>query len=42
MSYVYITGDKHGNYHDVAWFSSFNQTTKDDVLIILGDNGVNY
>lgn len=42
MSYVYITGDKHGNYHDVVWFSSFNQTTKDDVLIVLGDNGVNY
>lgn len=42
MSHVYITGDKHGSYADVAQFAYFAQTTKDDVLIVLGDNGVNY
>ena len=42
MSRVYITGDKHGDYSSVNRFISFAQPTKDDVLIVLGDNGVNY
>lgn len=39
---VYITGDKHGAYEDVFEFSYKYKTTRDDVLIILGDAGINY
>lgn len=39
---VYITGDKHRDYDDVALFCKEHSTTKDDLLIVLGDNGVNY
>lgn len=42
----YITGDKHGNYFnldfDLVSFCNKLNTTKDDVLIILGDAGINY
>lgn len=38
----YITGDKHGTYANVKAFCKKHNTTKDDVLIILGDNGINY
>lgn len=39
---IYITGDKHGDYQNVERFCYENNTTKDDLLIVLGDNGVNY
>lgn len=39
---IYITGDKHGNFDSIEDFCSRNNTTKDDVLIVLGDLGVNY
>lgn len=39
---IYITGDKHGDFKDVFIFCYNNQTTKDDILIILGDAGINY
>lgn len=39
---IYITGDKHGNYSDIFAFCDKFKTTKDDVLIILGDAGINY
>lgn len=42
MPHVYVTGDKHGDYKEVErWCLKWN-TTKDDLLIVLGDNGVNY
>lgn len=42
MGHVYITGDKHGDYKYVEqWCLRWN-TSKDDLLIVLGDNGVNY
>lgn len=39
---VYITGDTHGNFERIEYFCQDNQTTKDDILIILGDAGINY
>ena len=39
---IYITGDKHGNFHSIEKFCKENKTTKQDVLIILGDSGLNY
>lgn len=42
MSHVFITGDRHGDYKDIEHFCLKWNTSKDDVLIVLGDNGVNY
>ena len=39
---IYITGDKHAEYIDVYNFCKKNNTKKDDILIILGDAGINY
>ena len=39
---IYITGDTHGSFNRVADFCRENQTTKDDILIILGDAGINF
>lgn len=39
---VYITGDTHGNFNRIKNFCARNNTTKNDVLIILGDAGINY
>ena len=39
---IYITGDTHGDFRRVAAFCDKVKSTKDDVLIILGDAGINY
>jgi len=39
---VYITGDKHGDYDQVIEFCYKNNTSKNDIMIILGDAGINY
>ena len=39
---VYITGDKHGDYDQVFGFCYKNNTSKNDIMIILGDAGINY
>lgn len=39
---IYITGDTHGDFTSIMWFLYNTKTTKDDVLIILGDVGINY
>ena len=39
---IYITGDKHGRFEPIEYFCDKYKTTKDDVLIVLGDLGVNY
>ena len=39
---IYITGDKHGDYTDVFGFCKKYKTSKNDLLIILGDAGINY
>jgi len=38
----YITGDKHGCFESIGIFCQTHQTTTDDVLIILGDAGINF
>ena len=40
--HFYITGDTHGNFNRIEEFCSENDTTKEDVMIILGDAGINY
>jgi len=37
-----ITGDKHGDFRRIDALCSLASTTKDDLLIILGDAGINY
>lgn len=39
---IYITGDTHGEFSRIEKFCHVFQTTKDDILIILGDAGINY
>ena len=39
---IYITGDKHREFDSVAKFCFEMETTKDDILIILGDAGINF
>lgn len=39
---VYITGDTHGVFDRVVDFCEENGTTTDDILIILGDAGINF
>lgn len=37
---IYITGDTHGDFSRIERFTK--QTSKDDIMIILGDSGINY
>lgn len=39
---IYITGDKHGDYRSVFDFCSKHVTTREDIMIVLGDAGINY
>ena len=39
---IYITGDTHGSFYRVRDFCRSNNTTTDDVMVILGDAGINY
>lgn len=39
---IYITGDVHAKFSPIAEFCDHFKTTKDDVLIILGDAGINF
>ena len=39
---IYITGDTHRDFRRVETFCNVTETTKDDILIILGDAGINY
>ena len=38
----YITGDKHRNFQTVELFCKEVKTCKSDILIVLGDAGINY
>ena len=38
----YITGDTHGKFDRIKMFCDENKTTKEDIMIILGDAGINY
>ena len=37
---IYITGDKHGDFTNV--FNQSNIFKKEDILMVLGDSGINY
>ena len=39
---IYITGDKHADFEEVFNFCYKTGTTTDDILIVLGDSGINY
>lgn len=39
---IYITGDTHGRFSRILKFCEEHETTVDDILIILGDAGINY
>lgn len=39
---IYITGDTHRDFTRIWHFAERMQTTKEDVLVILGDSGLNY
>jgi len=39
---IYVTGDTHGKFKHIEDFTQRFQTNKQDVLIILGDVGLNY
>lgn len=39
---IYITGDTHRNFDRIEYFCDSMKTTKDDLMIILGDAGINY
>ena len=40
--HYYITGDTHGDFSRIAEFCETNGTDTEDVMIILGDAGINY
>lgn len=45
MSYksrIFITADTHRNFDKIEWFCDENNTTKNDIIIIAGDAGINY
>ena len=39
---IYITGDQHGRVKEIFEFTERFHTSKEDILIILGDAGFNY
>lgn len=39
---VYLTGDTHGDFRRIADFCKRFETSVDDVMIILGDAGINF
>lgn len=39
---IYITGDTHGNFGHIESFCKRMNTSSDDILIILGDAGINF
>lgn len=39
---IYITGDTHGHFERIQIFCEQHHTTKDDIIIILGDAGINF
>ena len=40
--HYYITGDTHGDFSRIVEFCEANGTDTEDVMIILGDAGINY
>lgn len=42
MAKIYITGDCHVDFRKLELFCQNYETTRDDVMIILGDAGINF
>jgi len=42
MGRIFVTGDTHGDFDRIEKLCSRFETTKDDLIIILGDAGINY
>ena len=38
---IYITGDTHGKFERIEQFCGKFKTSREDILIILGDAGIN-
>lgn len=39
---IYITADPHGEFRPIKRFAEENNLSRDDIIIVLGDTGVNY
>jgi len=39
---IFITGDTHGDFSRFTNFCQRFETTKSDIMIILGDTGINF
>ena len=39
---IYVTGDKHGDFSGIMRFCDQQGTTRNDMIIVLGDAGINY
>ena len=39
---IYVTGDPHGDFRQIADFCSAMETKSKDIMIVLGDAGLNY
>ena len=42
MKVIYVTGDTHGNFDRIDEFCDENSTQLSDIMIVLGDAGINY
>ena len=42
MEFVAVTGDIHGEISRIEIFAGYNSTTLKDILIVLGDAGINF
>lgn len=42
MARYFLRGDSHGDFKWLPRFTEYEETTTEDVLIILGDSGINY
>lgn len=40
--FYYVTGDTHGDFDRIEQFCKSENTSSNDVMIILGDSGINY
>ena len=39
---IYVTGDTHGKFQRITDFGEQEKTSREDIMIILGDAGINY
>ncbi len=39
---IVLTGDTHGDFDRIVEFCEYYDTTTEDIMIILGDAGINY